>query len=139
MIKNNVLKNPYLRLILSNILFFGFFYVWMLRENIGQSGGGYDMSLRVLIPCSCVYQIFYGYISYNKTRNIMLPNIILYLFILFILNFFVLRYNKDLNYISIMIPTLFASFIFNLISVFSSIIGKIVFKIKEKKNKNENE
>jgi hypothetical protein len=139
MINNNVLKNPYLRLILSNILFFGFFYVWMLIENIGQSGGGYALSTMVFTFSLFLYLIFYGYISYMITRRIILPNIILYLFISFISYFLFLRYNKGWDSDEVMGSVLSGSLMFNIISIFSSIIGKIVFLTKLKRQKRENE
>lgn len=135
------MKKQYIKLIVSNSVFFLIYIVGLIWESQFEDarnyGGPFALSL---YPVLLVYLIFYGCCSYAKTKKIIVPNLLLLFFLIvyFCWMFYLSPLSNGTTRINDIPEIVLLSGLFTGISVVFSLLTKLIYySINRKQKRNE--
>lgn len=126
-----MLKSQYTKLCILNVIFYAFYYIGLSWEEVNIEPGGYGGFFGFsVLPAFLVFHIFYGCYSYAKTKNIVLPNVMLFVFVIAFQILRTLQRDKDVLITNIV---MFACFFVG-ISVAFGLLTKFIYWLKSRKS-----
>lgn len=128
-------KKIYLKLLQSNLWFFGIFFFLLWTEIQSYSNGWFSIWVVIFILLIPIYTIIYGIQSYKHTKNLFYPNLILWFFFALTAFLHMLLSFKSYDLLRLFrfsLPLFFISLFLTSFSFISSLITKLKIDKKEK-------